>query len=82
MPCRHRERDQTLCFECYRGERERQRAKLPLEAEDTPPLQVPLPAAAVAGSLGDRALAHRRTMLAHQERNAAGQGGRRSIEPR
>ena len=77
MPCRHRERDQTLCFECYRSERERQRAMLPLEAEAVPPLQVPLPAAAVAGSLGDRQLAHRRTMLAHQERSATAGGGLR-----
>ena len=79
MPCRHRKA--ALCFECYRSERERQRARLPLEAEDAPLLQVPLPAAAVAGSLGDRELAHRRTMLAHQERSAAVPSGLRSIEP-
>ena len=87
MPCPHRKRDQTLCFECYRGQRERQRAMLPLEAPEAleagsgPPSQVPLLAAAVGGSLGDRELAHRRTMLAHQERSAAVPGGRRSIEP-
>jgi hypothetical protein len=70
MPCRHQKRDHTLCFECYRSERERQRAMLPLEPEAAPPIQVPLPAAAVAGSLGDRQLEHRRTMLAHQELTA------------
>lgn len=72
MPCRHRKSDHALCFECYRSERERQRAMLPLEPEAGPPSQAPLPAVAVGGSLGERELAHRRIMLAHQERNARG----------
>lgn len=84
--CRHRkarfsyrgtvraDRDHTLCFECYRSERERQRSKLPLEAEAAPPL-VP-PSAAGSGTLGDRQLAHRRAMLAHQERSTAAGGAR------
>jgi len=79
MPCRHRKRDHTLCFECYRIGQERQRAMLPFEAPAAPPLQVPLSSAAAAGSLGDRQLAHRRSMLAHQERSAAARIGRRSI---
>ncbi len=71
------DRDHTLCFECYRSERERQRARLPLEAEVAQPVGVPLFAAAVGGPLGDRQLEHRRAMLTHQERNATARGGRR-----
>lgn len=86
--CRHRkarfsyrgsvraDRDHTLCFECYRSERERQRAKRRPEAPGSPPLLRPL-LAAPAGLPGDRELAHRRIMLAHQERAAAARGGLR-----
>ena len=49
------DRDHTLCFECYRSERERQRARRLIKAQ------------AVGGSLGDRQMAHRPTMLAHME---------------
>jgi len=80
--CRHRkarfsyrgsvraDRDHTLCFECYRSERERQRALLPLEAQAAASLRLPL-ATTPSGLLADRELAHRRIMLAHQERAAA-----------
>ena len=86
--CRHRkarfsyrgsvraDRDHTLCFECYRSERERQRAKLPLEAPAALSVRLPL-STTPGGLLGDRELAHRRTMLAHQERAAVPRGGLR-----
>jgi hypothetical protein len=71
------DRDHTLCFECYRRERERQRARLPLEAEVALPLRVPPSAPAVGASLGHRQLEHRRAMLAHQQRTATAPGGPR-----
>jgi hypothetical protein len=63
------DRDHTLCFECFRRERERQRAKGlaqgPVQAE------LPLRAVSVAGSLGDRQVAHRQAMLAHLTREGS-----------
>lgn len=59
------DRDHTLCFECYRSERERQRARRLIEVQ------------AGGGSLGDRQVAHRRTMLAHMEQTAAARGALR-----
>ena len=54
-------RDHTLCFECYRSERERQRALRVSWAES--PMLRPLVGAAPA--LSERQIAHRRQMVAH-----------------
>jgi hypothetical protein len=64
------DRNHTLCFECYRSERERQRAMRLSQAPAAPVLRVALPTRAVAGSLSDREVAHRRAMLAQMEQNA------------
>jgi hypothetical protein len=54
------DRDHVLCFECYRSERDRTRARLhgglPFCPIRTPSLSV---------RPGDRAIAHRRRMLRH-----------------
>jgi hypothetical protein len=65
------DRDHSLCFECYRSERERRRARqlaqvppgrpLRLPFEDAPPVAVQLE----RGGLSERAIAHRRRMLEH-----------------
>jgi hypothetical protein len=55
------DRDHTLCFECYRSERERQRALRVSWAES--PMLRPLVGAAPA--LSERQIAHRRQMVAH-----------------
>ncbi len=61
------DRDHTLCFACYRAERERQRAER-LSITQSPMLRAfELPVA-----LTDRAVAHRRRMLEHLRRSAAG----------
>ena len=52
------DRDHTLCFECYRRGRERQRATH-LAGVPSPHGQIALPA------LSDRQVVHRQTMLAH-----------------
>jgi hypothetical protein len=59
------DRDHTLCFECYRREREQQRARRLVEVPVAAPLWAPLFPAAVGSSLGDRQVAHRQAMLAH-----------------
>ena len=72
------DRDHTLCFECYRRERERQRARHLAEMPAPSPLRRPLFTSASGGSLGDRQVAqvaHRRAMLVHIERMAATQSG-------
>ena len=51
----------TLCFECYRSERERQRAQRVSWLES--PMLRPLTGAAPA--LSERQIAHRRQMVAH-----------------
>lgn len=58
------DRDHTLCFECFRRERERQRAKLLAEAPSAAPLRVPVPSWAQQ-RLSDRQVEHRRVMLAN-----------------
>lgn len=68
------DRDHTLCFECYRSERERQRARLLVEASSHTAVRS---AAVMPVSLSDRQVAHRRAMLAHLERAVVGQGTRR-----
>lgn len=54
------DRDHVLCFECYRSERDRSRARL---LSDLPfcPVRPPF----LSARLGDRAIAHRRRMLRH-----------------
>ena len=61
------DRDHTLCFECFRAERERRRARLFAQAdiESQGSIRSPFDTAA---SLADRDIAHRRAMLAHCER--------------
>ena len=71
------DRDHTLCFECYRSERERQRAMRLSEVMAAPPLRVALSIAAVGGFLSDREVAHRRAMLAQMEQHAVAQAERR-----
>jgi hypothetical protein len=61
------DRDHTLCFECYRSERERQRARR-LFAIDPPMLRSPF---GVGSALSAREIAHRRRMLEHLADGAA-----------
>jgi hypothetical protein len=60
-------RASTLCFECYRSERERQRAHR-LFAIDPPMLRSPF---GVRSALTGREIAHRRRMLEHLADEAA-----------
>ena len=55
------DREHTLCFECYRSERERGRAHVLAEIEAPRLRRSPL---AVAPMLSDREISHRRAMLA------------------
>jgi len=62
------DRDHTLCFECYRSERDRRRAQRLLEFERLEAVLAPLPLRPTLpgkSTLTERAVAHRRTMLAH-----------------
>ena len=59
------DRDHTLCFECYRAERDRRRARLLVEADRRPSVPSPFAGAATPS---ERRVAHRRAMLAHFER--------------
>ena len=61
------DRDHTLCFECYRSERERQRANR-VFAVDLPMLRSPF---GVRSALTGREIAHRRRMLGHLADEAA-----------
>ena len=54
-------RDHTLCFECYRSERERRRSRLLAEAR---PAMLPSP---FGRQLTERQVAHRRLMLQFAE---------------
>jgi hypothetical protein len=69
------DRDHTLCFECYRRERERQRAQGLVQV----PAVAPLWASAAGGSLGDRQVAHREAMLAHLTQQGDGRDGRQGV---
>lgn len=60
------DRDHTLCFECFRAERERQRARRLVGTEPAPDRG--RPAFGDPPALDDRQRAHRRAMLAHLER--------------
>jgi hypothetical protein len=53
------DRDHTLCFECFRSERDRQRARSLADRPAYPPVS-PFGRALTAGQIE-----HRRTMLAH-----------------
>jgi len=55
------DRDHTLCFECFRAERDRGRAQTLAEAPMTRQLSLHFPPT----TLTQRAIAHRRRMLAH-----------------
>lgn len=58
--------DHSLCFECFRAERERRRARLLADVRSGAPARLPFDGAdASATGLDERALAHRRRMLAH-----------------
>jgi hypothetical protein len=63
----HQHRERTLCFECYRSERERQRAQGAVQAES--PMLRPL--FSVVPALSERQIAHRRQMMAHLERDSS-----------
>jgi hypothetical protein len=56
------DRDHTLCFECYRSERERRRAHVLADIEAPRPLRSPF---AKAPLISERQVAHRTVMLAH-----------------
>ena len=58
------DRDHTLCFECYRSERERRRAQM-LADSDQRSVTSPFEEAARPT---ERNIAHRRAMLAHLQR--------------
>ena len=69
------DRDHTLCFECFRRERERQRARglvaqypLPLEA----PLSSPLEAHDARIHVSARQVEHRQRMLTHMQAQQKG----------
>ena len=53
------DRDHTLCFECFRSERERRRAAAVARDPSRPSLL------AAAAALSEREVAHRQAMLAH-----------------
>jgi hypothetical protein len=62
------DRDHTLCFECYRAERDRRRA---LALTEVPARQAVLPFGN-ARPLNAAAIAHRRRILEHLTSQAAG----------
>jgi hypothetical protein len=61
------DRDHTLCFECFRAERDRRRAQVLIDVARPQLPRMPLPGAPLFGttSVSERKLAHRRAMLAH-----------------
>ena len=71
------DRDHTLCFECYRSERERQRAMRLSEVPASPLLRMALSTAVADRPLSDREVAHRQAMLAQMQRNAVAHAARR-----
>ncbi len=66
------DRDHTLCFECYR--RERQRARRLATVPVAHAVRAALSSAASGRALGARELAHRQTILAHMAHVAAVEG--------
>jgi hypothetical protein len=67
------DRDHTLCFECYRGELNRARARRLIDAAVTPPVRSPFGATAGVGRLvlDPRQIAHRKRMLEHLQQLTA-----------
>lgn len=67
------DRDHTLCFECYRGEVNRARARWLTDAAVAPRMRSPFGrTAAVSRSVLDpRQIAHRQRMLEHLQRLTA-----------
>ena len=63
----HQHRGSTLCFECYRSQREGQRARGAFQPES--PMLRPL--FSVVPALSERQIAHRRQMMAHLERDSS-----------
>jgi hypothetical protein len=61
------DRDHTLCFECFRAQREHHRAMSLFDSPDSPPGVSPF---GPPRSLNTRQAAHRQTMLEHFERSA------------
>jgi hypothetical protein len=68
------DRDHTLCFECYRRERERQRAQRLVPAP-----AVSLLRASAGGPLGVHQLAHREAMLVHLTQQGISRDGRKTV---
>ena len=67
------DRDHTLCFECYRGEVNRARARRLIDAAVTPQGRSPFgPASGVGRPVVDpRQIAHRQRMLEHLQQPTA-----------
>jgi len=67
------DRDHTLCFECYRAEINRARARRLRERATPPVIRSPSSAQELAGSpvLDARGIAHRQRMLQHLQRASA-----------
>jgi hypothetical protein len=61
------DRDHTLCFECFRSERDRRRAQLLAEVARRQPLRAPLSG---PRTLTAREIEHRQQMLTHLEGRA------------
>ena len=60
------DRDHTLCFECYRGEVNRERARRLTEGVPPPRISSPFGSLSLgSGGHDERQLAHRRRMLDH-----------------
>ena len=67
------DRDHTLCFECYRSERERMRAQRLTDVRPVP-IRSPFP-----GDLTERQVQHRLAMLAHARFVTGDQASRRTM---
>jgi hypothetical protein len=83
------DRDHTLCFACYRAQRERQRAQLLANVPSAAPLPLPFEEEAGANAIAPalaarhpaldaRQVAHRRRMLTHMEATARSRDRHRS----
>jgi hypothetical protein len=65
------DRDHTLCFQCFRAERERQRAQVLASVATPTPLPAPFH---IVPALSARRIEHRRRMLAHLTSAGAAKG--------
>ena len=59
------DRDHTLCFECYRGQVNRTRARLMSDADILGRRPIPAIQLMEIGAVNERQVAHRRLMLGH-----------------